>query len=62
MCSKPGCDKQVRAKGFCINHYSAATLEARKEAGYVPTDRRKIITEQELEDFWQFVKKEIGLV
>lgn len=62
MCSKPGCDKPVRARGYCINHYGAATLEARKEAGFVPTDRRKTFTEDELEDYWQFVKKELNLV
>ena len=62
MCNKPGCDKPVRARGFCINHYGAATLEARKEAGFVPTDRRKAFTEDELEDYWQFVKKELNLV
>ena len=65
MCSKPGCDKPVRARGFCINHYGAATLEARKASGYVPVDLRRSTSnwsEADYEDFWQFVKKEVGLV
>jgi hypothetical protein len=48
--------------GFCNSHYSAATLERRKAEGFVPTDRRKSFTQEELEDFWQFVKKERNLV
>lgn len=62
MCSKPGCEKPVRAMGFCVGHYSAATIERRKEQGYVPTDRRKTFTEDELEDYWLWVKKELKLV
>jgi hypothetical protein len=62
MCSKPGCEKPVRARGFCINHYSSATLELRKENGFVPSDRRKVFTPDELEDYWLWVKKELNLV
>lgn len=64
MCSKPGCDKPVRARGFCINHYSHATMELRKANGYVPPlDLRRVsFTPEEMEDYWQWVKKELNLV
>jgi hypothetical protein len=48
--------------GFCVGHYSAATIQRRKEAGYVPADRRKVFTPDELEDYWLWVKKELNLV
>jgi hypothetical protein len=48
--------------GFCIGHYSSATLERRKEAGYVAPDRRKTFTTDELEDYWLWVKKELNIV
>lgn len=62
MCNKPGCEKPIRAMGYCNGHYSAATLERRKAEGYQHTDLRKSFTQDELEDFWQFVKKELNLV
>lgn len=64
-CSKPGCEKLHRARGFCINHYGAATLEARKASGYVPVDLRRSSanwSEADYEDYWQFVKREVGIV
>jgi hypothetical protein len=48
--------------GFCVSHYSAATIERRKENGYVPADRRKVFTPDELDDYWLWVKKELNLV
>lgn len=48
--------------GFCVGHYSAATMERRKQNGYVAPDRRKTFTEDELEDYWLWVKRELKLV
>lgn len=63
MCNREGCDKPIRAKGYCNSHYANATLAARKAAGYIPVDlRRKTFTEDEMNDYWNWVKKELRLV
>jgi len=63
MCRKPGCEKPIRARGYCINHYSAFREREKIAEGNRRIDlRREQFTKEELEDFWQFVKKELNLV
>lgn len=66
MCKEPGCEKKVRARGLCINHYSTWYVKARSANGNPLPDRTWRAstdwTKEDYEDFWQFVKKEVGIV
>lgn len=63
MCVKEGCNNPVRARGYCINHYSAFRAREAKAEGKQHLDLRRVsFTQEEMEDYWQFVKKELNLV
>jgi len=65
-CSKPNCGKPHRARGMCASHYSAWYVEIREIQGNPLPDRTWRAstdwTEEDYEDFWQFVKRERNLV
>ena len=62
MCSKPDCGKPLKAMGLCSAHYTADNLRRKNEGDSLRPDRRKTYTHDELEDYWLWVKKELGLV
>jgi hypothetical protein len=66
MCLREGCEKPVKAKGFCVGHYSKYKLDRNKALGKPRIDHRALDrlewTEEDLEGLWEFVKKELKIV
>lgn len=63
MCQREGCDKPVRAKGWCINHYSTWHNQQKREQGEGYIDARRIgWTPEMYDDYWTWVKKELKIV
>jgi hypothetical protein len=66
MCNREGCEKPVRAMGYCQGHYSKFKHDRNKAMGKprinYRAERTIEWTEEELENFWQFVKKELKIV
>jgi hypothetical protein len=66
MCAREGCEKPVKAKGFCVGHYSKYKLDRNKALGKPRIDYRALDrlewTEEDLEGLWEFVKKELNIV
>jgi len=55
-CGITDCSTNHYAKGFCKQHYMAANREK-----FNPTKNPVKKVEFDVEDFWQFVKKELNL-
>lgn len=55
MCKIYDCEKKVFGRGMCSMHYFR---EKRSETKPVDIEEIEI---QDVEDFWQFVKKELNL-
>jgi hypothetical protein len=63
MCSKPGCDRPVRARGYCSSHYSNFREKELATTGNQRVDLRRLgWDESEYESYWLWVKKELNLV
>lgn len=63
MCSRPGCDKPLRARGYCNSHYSAFRIAERKNTDNPRVDLRRLgWDETDLEAYWLWVKKELEIV
>lgn len=63
MCKREGCEKPVRAKGYCINHYSTWYQAEKKAAGYETTrSLQGNWTKADYEDYWNWVVKELKIV
>ena len=66
MCNREGCQKPVRAMGFCVSHYSKYKHDCNAALGKprinYRAERTVVWTKEELENFWQFVKKELKIV
>ena len=66
MCIREGCEKKVKAKGYCVGHYSAFRDAQYRAAGKQKIDYRAIDrlewTQEDLEGLWEFVKKELKIV
>lgn len=66
MCNREGCQKPVRAMGYCVSHYSKYKHDRNAALGKPRVDyraeRKMDWTEEELEGLWQFVKKELKIV
>lgn len=56
MCKMDDCEKKVFGRGMCSMHYFR---EKRNGSAFIESDEIEI---QDVEDFWQFVKKELNLV
>jgi hypothetical protein len=66
MCNREGCQKPVRAMGYCVSHYSKYKHDRNAALGKprvnYRAERTVVWTKEELENFWQFVKKELKIV
>jgi hypothetical protein len=63
MCSKPGCTKPMRARGYCVNHYSAFRAKELAANGNERVDLRRLgWDESEYESYWLWVKRELEIV
>jgi predicted oxidoreductase (fatty acid repression mutant protein) len=66
MCNREGCQKPVRAMGYCVSHYSKYKHDRNATLGKprinYRAERTVVWTKDELENFWQFVKKELKIV
>jgi predicted oxidoreductase (fatty acid repression mutant protein) len=66
MCNREGCQKPVRAMGYCVSHYSKYKHDRNAALGKprinYRAERTVVWTKDELENFWQFVKKELKIV
>lgn len=61
-CVRDNCNRPVRAKGYCINHYSTWYQQEKRAAGI--KDSRfsdSDWTAETYEDYWQFVKRELKI-
>ena len=56
MCKIQSCDKKLFSKGMCSMHYFRD-----KRTGQVDNAREEEIIIEDYEDFWEFVKKEVGI-
>jgi hypothetical protein len=66
MCLREGCEKPVRAMGYCNGHYSKFKQDRNaargiKRINYRATSKLEW-TPEELEGLWEFVKKELKIV
>lgn len=54
-CSSPGCTEKHKAYGYCLNHYRHKLRHNTLDV-YAPPP-----PPEDIEDYWQFVKKELGI-
>lgn len=55
VCGRDGCGKPHKAKGLCDAHYTVFRAKARRQ------EREKSSNTINPDDFWLFVKKEVGI-
>jgi hypothetical protein len=66
VCNREGCEKPVRAMGYCVSHYSKykhdRNLAMGKPRINYRAERTIVWTAEEYQDYWQWVKKELKIV
>lgn len=66
MCLREGCEKPLKAHGYCKSHYHKFRYDRARAEGKPIIDYRahnKLDwTKEELDGLWEFVKKELKIV